>query len=174
MNASAHAGFDAFYNESYALVVDLLADVFDSTTIALDEARSSFASTYRFWNKIGPRDDPLEWTLTDAFSRQRRRWTDHSNDTTGPTVGHSATVLRRHGFTDAQLRNFIGPSESVNLTDDPHWPTEHPVDLDVNLRLETEKRIVVSLARRRKVVAAAVLASMVAIYVAIEIFIARG
>lgn len=173
MNAAAHAGFDSFFDESYASVVDLLAEVFGSRSIALDEARSSFASTYRFWNKLGSHDDPLEWTLTDAFSRQRRRWTDHATDTTGPTVGHSAGVLRRRGFTDAQLRNIIGPPETVNLTDDPPLSACDPSGIAAPCLVD-EKRLVIALARRRATVATAVLTIMLVLFVAFEIFIARG
>lgn len=174
MNAAAHAGFDPFFDDSYASVVDLLTDVFGSKTIALDEARSSFASTYRFWNKLGPHDEPLERTLTDAFARQRRRWTDHATDTTSPTVGHTAAVIRRHGFTDAQLRNIIGLPETTNLADDPQSPNDRQLSGDVNMSLEKEKRIVVSLARRRKVVANVVLAGVVVLFVAFEVFVVLG
>ncbi len=173
MNAAAHAQFDSFFDESYPSVVDLLAEIYGNRSIALDEARSSFASTYRFWNKLGSHDDPFEWTLTDAFSRQRRRWTDHATDTTGPTVGHSAAVLRRRGFTDAQLRNIIGPPETVNPTDDPPVSAYDPSGIAAP-RLVDEKRLVIALARRRATVATAVLTVMAVLFVAFEIFIARG
>lgn len=174
---AAHAGFDSFFDESYPAVVDLLAEVYGSRSIARDEARSSFASIYRFWNKLGAHDDPFEWRLTDAFSRQRRRWTDHSTDTTGPTVGHSAAVLRRRGFTDAQLRNIIGPPETVNLIDDPHRrPASSACDPSGIAApcLVDEKRLVITLARRRATVATVVLTVMAVLFVAFEISIARG
>lgn len=173
VNAAARARFDSFFNDSYASVVDLLTDVFGSTTIALDEARSSVASTYRFWNKLGPRDDPLEWTLTDAFARQRRRWADHATDATSPTVGHSAAVIRRHGFTDAQLRNIIGLPETTNLATDSPVSARGPSGIAAP-GLVDEKRIVVALARRRTMVATVVLTGMAVLFVAFEIFIARG
>lgn len=173
MNTAAHAAFDSFFDDSYASVVDLLTDVFGSTTIALDEARSSFASTYRFWNKLGPHDDPLEWTLTDAFARRRRRWTDHATDTTRPTVGHAAAVICRHGFTDAQLRNIIGLPETANLAiDSPVSARGHSSIAAPGL--VDEKRLVIALARRRTMVATVVLTVMAALFVAFEISVARG
>lgn len=173
MNTAAHAAFDSFFDDSYASVVDLLTDVYGSTTIALDEARSSFASTYRFWSKLGPHDDPLEWTLTDAFAEQRRRWTGHATDSSSPTIGHAAAVICGHGFTDAQLRHIIGLPETVTLAIDSPASARGQSGIAAP-RLVDEKRLVVALARRRSIVATVVLTVMAALFVAFEIFIARG
>ena len=173
LNAGTHAGFDAFFDRSYASVVDLLTEVFDSTTVGLDQARSAFASTFRFWSKLGPHDDPLDWTLTDAFARQRRRWTADATDSRTPTVGHSAAVLRRHGFSDSQLRTITGLHETTNLASEEQSSNDRHRSGDAEPNLDNEKRIVVSLARRRKVFATVVLTGMAILIVAFEFFVAR-
>jgi hypothetical protein len=173
MNAAAHAGFDSFFDDNYLLVVDLLTEVFDSTPVALEEARSSFASAYRFWKKIGPHDDPLEWIVKDALARLRHRWADDDADTVNPTLAHATFVIRRHGFTDAQLRNIIGLAETGELDADPLASTRVPSETAAP-GLVAEKRFVIGLARRRRLVATVVLGGVFLFLAAFETFIGRG
>ncbi|MBI4884651.1 MAG: hypothetical protein HY826_11435 [Actinobacteria bacterium] len=128
MNTAGRAGFDAFFDLHYASVVDSLTEVFDDRTVARDEARSAFASTYQFWKKRDPRDDPLAWTLAEALAHQRQR---------------------------------------TNAVHDSKAPTVSEFDLRV------ERRVVLALARRRKVIATVVLGAVAVVLIAAEIFIAR-
>ena len=82
-------------------------------------------------------------------------------------------MLRRHGFSDSQLGTITGLHETTNLASEEKSSTDRHRSGDAEPNLDNEKRIVVSLARRRKVFATVVLTGMAILIVAFEFFVAR-
>lgn len=119
---SNSAAFDEFFDRHFVAVVATLSDVHSSPAVGLREARSAFASVYRFWRKIGPRADKLEWVFTDAIGETRAHEeiaklaaADHDDLPTQPQVISlsyerrrvMALALRRRTFAAVALGAFV-------------------------------------------------------------------
>ena len=170
MNSVSAAGFDPFFDEHYAEVVDLLTEIYGSATIGRATARSAFASAYRFWSKIVPYDDPLEWALHDALELARGGWTNDAAGATNPTVGDVAEAMLRSGYSDAQIRS------AVDLPDLPSHPPLTPgrtLPRGVEMNVAHERRLVIALAWRRRVIAAVVLGALGVVTFGVEIMARR-
>lgn len=170
MNSVSEAGFGPFFDEHYAPVVNLLTEVHGSAMIGRATARSAFASAYRFWSKIAPYDDPLEWVLHDALELARGGWKNDTAGATNPTVGDVAEAMLRFGYSDAQIRSAV---ELPDLSSHPPPSNDRAPSGGVTMNIALERRLVIALAWRRKVVAAVILGAVGVAIVAVEVMARR-
>ena len=96
-----------------------------------------------------------------------------------PTAGLQPSVTRppcyaATGSPTPQLRTITGLHETTNLASEEKSSNDRHRSGDAEPNLDNEKRIVVSLARRRKVVATVVLTGLAILIVAFEFFVARS